>query len=219
MGRTIAIGDIHGCNKPFRKLLFEELAITREDAIYVLGDYIDRGPDSKGVIDTLLALRADGYQLHTLRGNHEEMLMASVFGKENYAMWLNNGGRATLQSFNIKSFLELPPAYLDFFRDTKYFIQQEAFIFVHAGLNFTTPDIFQDKAAMLWIRDFHPQQNRLGKMTLVHGHTPKPLHYILAQQGNCINIDAGCVYSDIPGMGHLVALLLPERKFITVPNK
>ncbi len=78
MRRKIVIGDIHGCNLTFNSLLFEHLNIYPEDEIFLFGDYIDRGPDSKGVINTILSLKENGYQISTLRGNHEQMMMEST---------------------------------------------------------------------------------------------------------------------------------------------
>jgi serine/threonine protein phosphatase 1 len=77
MPRVFIIGDIHGCNKTFRKLVLEKISIRKTDKIYCLGDYIDRGPDSKGVIDFIIQLRKDGFNIHTLRGNHEQLLLES----------------------------------------------------------------------------------------------------------------------------------------------
>ena len=77
MERRIVIGDIHGCNKTFKKLLFEVLAISSEDKIYVLGDFVDRGPDSIGVINTILELKENAYHIYCLRGNHEQLMIDS----------------------------------------------------------------------------------------------------------------------------------------------
>ncbi|MEP6597398.1 MAG: metallophosphoesterase, partial [Ginsengibacter sp.] len=78
MPRIFAIGDIHGCSKTFRKLLIEKINIQKSDEIYCIGDYIDRGEDSKGVIDFISQMRDKNYQIHTLRGNHEEMMLHSA---------------------------------------------------------------------------------------------------------------------------------------------
>lgn len=218
MQRIIAIGDVHGCNNAFQKMLFEELQVTKEDAIYLVGDYIDRGPDSKGVIDTILSLQEKGFQMHTLRGNHEEMMMNSLIDKTLFARWEKNGGAETLESFHINSYSEMPEKYFQFFDDTKYYFDTGDYIFVHAGLNFNLENILEDREAMLWIRNYNPEQPALKNKLLVHGHTPKPLEYILTQKGNCINIDAGCVYTDEEGYGNLVAIILPQKEFVVVSN-
>ena len=219
MKRIFAIGDIHGCTEAFHRMLFDEIKLTKDDTIYCIGDYIDRGPDSKGVADTIISLRESDFRIFTLRGNHEQMMMDSESSMMNYSLWIQNGGNATLQSFEANSYQFLPLQYRKFFEATHLYIEDESYIFVHAGLNFYETDIFEDKEAMLWVRDFNPRQDVLGDRILVHGHTPKPLSYILHQKGNCINIDGGCVYNKQKGYGHLIAISLPDKKFIVVENK
>lgn len=218
MNRIFAIGDIHGCNSAFQKMIFERIKIEKTDDIYCIGDYIDRGIDSKGVIDTILQLRKEGYRIHTLRGNHEQMMMDSINGKDELKQWKQNGGDKTLKSFNVNSFDKLPEEYKHFFYNTEFYLTQGNYIFAHAGLNFSHQDIYADKEAMLWERDFDSCQPVLGQKILVHGHTPMPLEYIKQQSGNCINIDGGCVYKNHIGLGNLVAISLPDRQFFTVAN-
>jgi serine/threonine protein phosphatase 1 len=213
MGRIIAIGDVHGCFKTVEKVLSEDLGIRKEDEIYFMGDYIDRGKNSKGVIELIFNLRTNGYSIHTLRGNHEQMLLDSIADSSKLPIWLRNGGVATLKSFGISSLNELDDEYLKFFEDTQLYIELPGYIFVHAGLNFNQPDIFSDTHAMLWARNFTSDQPSLGTRIMVYGHTPKPLNDILTQSGNCLNIDGGCVYDDYPGLGYLVALDVHAKKF------
>src|SRR5665647_3604625 len=219
MKRIFAIGDIHGCNDAFQQMLFVEIKIKKQDKIYCIGDYIDRGPESKGVIDTIISLREKGYHIHALRGNHEQMMMDSEQGEESFEQWYINGGNTTLKSFEVDTYTAMPEKYKQFFLNTKYYISANDYIFVHAGLNFWRNNIYEDKDAMLWIRDFNPQQNVLGNKILIHGHTPKSLHYILNQKGNCINIDGGCVFNGHKNLGNLVAIALPEKGIIIVSNK
>ena len=218
MERILAIGDVHGCNNILNRMLFDRIKIAHSDTIYFIGDYIDRGMFSKEVIDTIITLREKGYSIHTLRGNHEQMMMDSVLSEEHFDHWYINGGDATLTSFDIDSFTEMPEKYKQFFYDTELYINTPDYIFVHAGLNFERENIFEDTEAMLWIRGFQSTQPALKNQLLVHGHTPKPLNYILRQKGNCINIDGGCVYTGQNVYGNLVAVSLPERKFIVEPN-
>lgn len=218
MERIFAIGDIHGCNKTFNAMLFDELQIQKTDLVYCVGDYIDRGPDSKGVIDTILQLRADGFSIFTLRGNHEQMLLDAFDFEEAMDLWLKNGGDATLKSFGINSLVDLPPHYLSFLMETELYLEKDNFIFAHAGLNFHSENIFEDKDAMLWVRDFDRYQPALGNRMLIHGHTPEPYRYILNQKGNCINIDGGCVYTHWRHYGNLFAIELNEMKLIAVKN-
>ncbi len=219
MNRIFAIGDIHGCNDAFQQMLFAEIKINKQDEIYCIGDYIDRGPDSKDVIDTIISLKEQGYQIHTLRGNHEQMMMDAELSMENFQRWYNNGGNTTLESFDVDKYSTMPQKYKEFFENTRYYFSTNDYIFVHAGLNFEKDDIFEDKDAMLWTRDFAPQQNILGNKLMIHGHTPQSLQYILSQKGNCLNIDAGCVYNNRKNLGNLVTISLPLKEYIVVKNK
>lgn len=218
MERIFAIGDIHGCRKTFEKLLTEKLEIKKEDAIYCIGDYIDRGGDSKGVIDLIIKLRAEGYSIFTLRGNHEQMMLDAVTDKKALGLWLDNGGKKTLKSFGIKSLDNLPHEYLTFLNETEFYVEKDNYIFAHAGLNFKNENLFEDKESMLWERNFYPQQPALKNRLLIHGHTPIPLTFILQQKGNCINIDGGCVYRNRPNFGNLVAINLPGMEYLTEEN-
>jgi serine/threonine protein phosphatase 1 len=218
MERIFAIGDIHGCRKTFEKLLTDKIKIKMEDAVYCIGDYIDRGEDSKGVIDLILELRGEGYNILTLRGNHEQMMLDARNDKKALKLWLSNGGKKTLESFGINSLDNLPGKYFSFLEQTEFYLQKDNYIFAHAGLNFNNEDFFEDKEAMLWERGFHPQQPALGKRILIHGHTPIPLVFILRQAGNCINIDGGCVYRNRSNFGNLVAISLLDKNYFIEEN-
>lgn len=218
MPRVFAIGDIHGCSKTFKRLLLEKIQIRKSDKIYCIGDYVDRGKDSKGVIDFILKLRKEGYKIHTLRGNHEQMMLDAPVSEIKLKHWLKNGGAETMKSFRLKSLNEMAPEYLSFLKRTKFYIKTKKFIFVHAGLNFRNTNLFEDKDAMLWARDFPSNQPVLDSQILIHGHTPKSLDTILGQHGNCFNIDGGCVFKQHRQLGKLVAINLSERKFISINN-
>ncbi len=219
MTRIFVIGDIHGCNKTFRKLVLDKIKLQKEDELYCLGDYVDRGPDSKGVIDFILELKEKGYHVHTLRGNHEQLMMDSGKARENFIRWVENGGRKTMESFGIGSYDELESKYKTFFYETQFYFEVGKYILVHAGLNFKIKDPFEDTQAMMWIRDFMVDGNKLGDSIIVHGHTPTSLPLIRAQAGsNVIDIDGGCVYTDYYGLGNLVALDLTSGEIIAVEN-
>ncbi len=215
MGRVLFIGDIHGCNQTFRNLVEEQIQLKQEDQLYCIGDYIDRGPDSKGVVDYILELRGQGYRIHTLRGNHEQMLIDSLYKEESRMLWRFNGGDTTLESFGVKSAGELASNYLDFFMETQFYISTDDFFAVHAGLNFSISNPLKDKEAMLWIRGFMPDKGFLKGRKLIYGHTPQTKTDILLQKGmDTINIDGGCVYASRKGMGNLVAFELHTNRFL-----
>lgn len=218
VNRLFAIGDIHGCSRTFKYLLFEKLKIIRNDKIYCLGDYIDRGPDSKGVVDLILSLRKNGYRIHTLRGNHEQMFMDSVRGFSDLVLWMSNGGESTLRSFNITSFNELPPTYQRFFKRTKYYIKTGDVIFVHAGIDWNVKNPFKDKYSLLWRRELFNSVPPEG-IRIIHGHTPISLNSIRRSlTSRHINIDNGCVYKHYEDLGHLVAFDLTEDRLIAIKN-
>lgn len=223
MCRTFAIGDIHGCAATFRKLLLYEIKITKQDNIYLLGDYIDRGPGSKEVIDLILSLKTENYQLHTVKGNHEQLFLDSQKDADNLDLWLANGGKATLKSFRIKSFDQLEDHYKHFFESTKYFYDTGDFIFVHAGLNFESKNIFGDTESMLWIRDMKVNKEMLGNKTIIHGHTPILISRVKINAANSfynntVNIDTGCCYKKYEGYGYLTALNVETMEFISIRN-
>ena len=190
-----------------------------EDEVYLLGDYVDRGPDSKGVIDFILELKEKGYKVRTLRGNHDQMMMDSGKDMERYVNWIENGGKETLKSFDVKSYDELESKYKTFFYETQFFFETGNYILVHAGLNFKIKNPFEDTHAMMWIRDFVVDREKLGDRIIVHGHTPIPWPVIKRQGGkNVIDLDGGCVYTGRYGFGYLVALNLGTQEFIAVEN-
>ena len=222
MNRFFAIGDIHGCHKTLNKLLFEVIDIKVTDEIYCVGDYIDRGPDSKGVIDLILFLNNQGFKIHTLRGNHEQMMLDAFNGGAPYYKWLANGGDATMNSFKVNSMQDIDSQYYNFLQQTLYYIEIQDYILVHAALNFTNDNLFEDKEAMLWERDIKIDKQKLNGRIMVHGHTPEPFNIIMSQLNqpdiSVIDIDGGCVYKGKPGMGNLFALDFAGKKLISVDN-
>lgn len=212
--RSYAIGDVHGCVRTLERLL-SFLPLQKGDQLYFLGDYIDRGPDSKAVIDLILSLPAQGYGVTTLRGNHEQMFMDSELGDWRREVWLRNGGDIALQNFGVQGYPELSPLYKQFFEQTLLYHPLPGHILVHAGLNFKTEDLFSDQEYMLWSRAGFIDKEKLGGKVLVHGHTPTPLKQILEQSPDdgVINLDGGCVYRGVKGLGYLVAMNLASGMF------
>ncbi|MDD3878138.1 MAG: metallophosphoesterase family protein [Bacteroidales bacterium] len=219
MERIFVIGDIHGCSATLKELILNKIQIQKSDTIYFVGDYIDRGNDSKGVIDFILNLKEQNYNIHTLRGNHEQMLLDSENSNDTFHHWMVNGGDKTLKSFNIESAYQLKPYYWSFFAQTQFFINTKDFFIVHAGLNFKIQNPIEDTNSMLWIRDNQVNDNYLNKKILIHGHTPQSRKFILSQKFESpINIDGGCVYKTKKGLGSLFALNFYEKKFIETEN-
>jgi len=112
MGRLFAISDIHGCFKPFYELVVKEIDLKKEDRLILLGDYIDRGEQSKEVIDFIIDLKKSGFNITVLTGNHEQMLLDAYHDEMNEYLWFMNSGMATLISFGIEDLHELENTYL-----------------------------------------------------------------------------------------------------------
>jgi serine/threonine protein phosphatase 1 len=223
MPRTFAIGDVHGCAQTLEKLLLEEVKIEKQDEIYFLGDYIDRGPCSKEVIDFILQLKNDNYKINALRGNHEQLFIDSDKSFNDFENWIVNGGVATLESFGISRFNELNDEYKGFFNETKFHFETNSFIFVHAGLNFDVEHLFEDKFSMLWIRNMKVDKRRVNNKIIIHGHTPTQLQVVkknlaLVHKTGSLNIDTGCVMKDYHGYGYLSALEVETMQLYSVEN-
>ncbi len=212
----IAIGDIHGCAKSFDALL-RTLDPSPDDHLLFVGDYIDRGPDSKGVIDRLLSLREE-VECTFLRGNHEAMML-DYLDNGTFRLWGMNGGVSTLESYreDEEGSVDIPSAHAQFVRDTKLYHETDDFFFVHAGLN-PRRTIAENRAeegedTFLWERGHLEAEEVAWEKTVVCGHTPQPTPI---NRDKLILIDTGCVYHMQPGMGRLTAVRLPEREFADV---
>ncbi len=217
----IAIGDIHGCLDSFRQLVTGTLRLEKTDRLVLLGDYIDRGPDSKGVIDFIMQLVSDKYEITALMGNHEDMMLnASKSPLDNYS-WMINGGYETLKNFGSDSAKNIDRVYIDFIASLPKYIAIGDFIFVHGGFNDEAEDPFSDEYSMLWERRFEYKSPVFKGKIVVHGHRPHPLTELTEQlehHPEVINIDTGCVYGRERGLGDLTAIDLYSMKLYSVRN-
>ena len=187
--RTIAIGDIHGCATELQSLL-SQIQPQLEDTIIFLGDYIDRGPDSKTVVDTVIELE-NQCRVVTLIGNHEIMLLDAIQQPLMQSLWLQFGGQQTLDSYGT-DLAGIPDDHLEFFRRCIRFYETEDHLFVHANCLPTTPLEQQDPQILLWthLTDLHPQRHVSGKRIIV-GHTPQKNGKIL-DYGHLVCLDTFC---------------------------
>ena len=217
--RTFIVGDIHGCALTLQRLLFEELRLTRHDRLYLLGDLIDRGPRSREALETILRLISAGYTINAVRGNHEEMLLNACRNRDFFSLWIENGGKATLQSFGVEDACEIPQRYIQFLSSFPYYIQLKEFVLCHAGLNCLAPDPLSDTDSMLWGRDLPVIPERLGGRRVICGHTVLPFPKIAAGlSSNRIILDGGCVFTGREGFGNLVALELETMALYKTSN-
>lgn len=217
--RLFAIGDIHGCFKQLVTMIEKKIKLTSEDAIVFLGDYIDRGPQSKEVLDYIIALRSKGYNIIALLGNHEDMLLNALHDYRYEASWLYNGGISSLRSFNAESAQEIVNKYEEFFKSLHHYYIIDNYIFVHAGFNDKIRNIFDDKQQMLWSRQENFEHPMLTGKTVIHGHSVIKKDDCQKQIDNnsvVINIDTGCVFKDMEGCGVLTAVLLPDKRLFHV---
>jgi serine/threonine protein phosphatase 1 len=190
--RTLAIGDIHGSNNALTALC-DYVNFHSDDIIVTLGDYIDRGPDSKEVIDALIELRKN-YRVITLKGNHEVMMENSLISEQERYFWLYNGGEATMRSFDLQPPLlskeDIPQTYWDFFQSCEPYYEADNHILVHAGLEPETDLKDQEENFTLWQRIFETKPHKSGK-TIVCGHTPQLEGYPLKlDHAICIDTSA-----------------------------
>ncbi len=207
--RVYAVGDVHGCLDKLiavHNAIAEDLAarpIGRATLVH-LGDYVDRGPDSAGVIDLLAGGRTPaGCDTVNLMGNHEDLMLAALAAGTPRAVqsWMMNGAANSLLSWSIPRSAEpnswpdrLPPAHLAFLRSLAASHTVGGYIFVHAGLRPGIPLDRQDREDLLWIREpFLSSPADFGAV-VVHGHTPRAKPEI---RRNRIGIDTGAVIGGI----------------------
>jgi serine/threonine protein phosphatase 1 len=221
MGRLFAISDIHGCFKPFYELVVNVIELKKSDRLILLGDYIDRGEQSKEVIDFIIDLQKTGFDIKALIGNHELMLIDSWYDPDYMALWSMNGGLLTLQSFGVENIREIDNGYLEFFNSLGYYLVSGNVIFVHAGFNDFAPDPFLDKQGMVWECRLSYQNPMLTGKTIIHGHRPKTISNVkrmLNEHSPVIPIDTGCVYAMETGYGFLSALEVNSMSLFSVAN-
>jgi serine/threonine protein phosphatase 1 len=209
----LAIGDIHGCLNSLNQLL-KKLEDYSDYTFIFVGDYIDRGPDSSGVIERLIQFQQQQDCIF-LRGNHEQMLLDAYFDNK-LDLWLTNGGDATLKSYEATyNTIHFPREHLDFYRETRMYFETDDYFFVHAGLS-PKKTIEESLADEKHIQDFLWSRSHLNafetpwEKTVVFGHTARP-HPV--RKPKMLGIDTGCVYNSI-GYGKLTAVILPDEEYI-----
>lgn len=199
-GRTLAIGDIHGCATALKNLL-TAIELTSHDTLVILGDAIDRGPDSRDVLDQLLAVR-QSCQLVTILGNHEQMLLDVIDGKMPLQDWLIHGGAETLDSYGPGAALtEMPLEHVDFLRTWGDYHKTTGHFFAHGNYVSKKKLSKQPWEEMRWrsLRFSMPSPHTSGKVAVL-GHTANKQGKII-NRGHLVCIDTYC-----HGGGWLTAL-------------
>jgi serine/threonine protein phosphatase 1 len=187
--RTIVIGDIHGCSAALRAVV-DAIGPTTDDRFITLGDYVDRGPDSRGVLDFLLELQ-QRCRLIPLMGNHELMLLDALENPHVIGFWLECGGDAALRSYG-GQLRNIPPEHLEFIRRCRRYFETPTHFFVHANYAADVPLDEQPDYLLFWehLRHHIPAHHENGKRAIV-GHTSQKSGEIL-DLGHVVCIDTFC---------------------------
>jgi serine/threonine protein phosphatase 1 len=215
-GRRLVIPDIHGCADTFEALL-QRIGLRKEDHLFLLGDYVNKGKKARQVLDKILHLLDKGYAVLPLRGNHEQMLLNSqVRDPQNPYLPMPYGARQILTDKRL-----LPEPYKFFLERLPFYYELEDCLLVHAGFNFGHREPFQDYYSMMWLRDFTVDTRYTGEKFVVHGHSIRSLTDIqasLAARHPKIGIDNGCYRRGYPGNGNLLCLDLDSFELTVQPN-
>lgn len=205
-----ALGDVHGRADLLRRMLDQITALCAREpnaqpVIVFAGDYIDRGPQSREVIELLLSERLDGFQPHFLLGNHEQLMLDFLDDPQRGRRWLDFGGANTMLSYGVRpppisatpEELEdagaalrarIPAHHHAFFRGLERYVELGDYLFVHAGVDPSKPLTEQTDADLLWIRDRFIKHRKPMSHRVVHGHTPVRAACL---EGSRIAIDTG----------------------------
>jgi len=223
--RKFVIPDIHGCSKTFKKLL-EKINLQKDDMLYLLGDYIDRGPDSGGVLDYIIELKNNNYSVFAIQGNHERNLLEThlTYERKMFRLFVQkmNKSHNILDDFdNIKT------QYNELIKSLPIYYEVDNYFLVHAGINFKSENPMEDIDGMLNIRFFEEYVPVDFPRTIIHGHNPTYLNDIklaIEKRAKIIPLDNGCVYSkkhrfyDYTQLGCLCCLELNSWELILQTN-
>lgn len=183
-GRLIAIGDIHGCVLALDALLVA-IRPCSQDTIVVLGDFVDQGRNTRGVVDRLIQLESE-CRFICLRGNHEEMLMAALVTADARRFWENAGGASTIFSYHYGGTIkDIPEDHLEFISECLDYYETDQHIFVHANFDARLPMLAQPTHLLRWamLDPDEAECHQSGK-TVLCGHT---------EQENGEILDLGCI--------------------------
>ncbi|PIY08696.1 MAG: serine/threonine protein phosphatase [Flexibacter sp. CG_4_10_14_3_um_filter_32_15] len=223
--RRFVISDIHGCSKTFKALVENKIQLTKDDHLFLLGDYIDKGIDSAGVIDYILYLKENDFQVFPLMGNHEFNLLEATqeYNERMFRLFLKINKCKGIVDEKSK----IKPHYLAFFKSLPYYYELEDYHLVHAGFDFRNEKPFENYKAMLEIRRFQVKIELLKGKKIVYGHQPTNLTDIqksIANYAPLIPLDNGCVYTkphkvlDYKQLGNLCSLNLNSLELIIQKN-
>jgi len=203
--KSFVIGDIHGCERELRYLI-DGLPLSQGDRLVFLGDYIDRGPQSRGVVSYLVELpkQLSSIEFVFLKGNHEDMFLSFLgIGGAHGDMFLINGGKATVASYCIESgkpsaqevLSVLPSEHRTFYQQLRLYHLIEPFLCVHAGIDPDKSLAEQTEEELLWIRNKFIFASHRLPYTVLFGHTPQ--HTVFYDLPYKVGLDTGLVYGNM----------------------
>lgn len=221
--RLYAIGDVHGCLGELKAMFAKiDAEIARDGVddwrIILLGDYCDRGPDTRGVLDFILARKAADSRIVALAGNHDDGFVDFLETAEQDSLFVNYGGEATARSYGVMLdprtpgtvlrgrddlLSAIPEPHIVFMRDLPVSAEFGDFFFCHAGVRPEVPLAEQTRRDLTWIRGAFLDWPALHPKVIVHGHTPSSAPEVLA---NRVNIDTAAFQT-----GRLTGLVIDGR--------
>jgi len=215
-GRRLAISDIHGCYKTFSALL-NQLALSQDDQLFILGDAINRGPGSSQVLDQIMQLKQEGYAVYLIRGNHEQLILNA---QKKSAERLKRTTKMSNSEGLVKDD-KLFKKYRKLLKHSYHYLVLDEYYLVHAGFDFSKELPFENVEAMMHIKQFKAKKKFLDGKKVVVGHSPKKLGTILKRikKGKRkLFIDNGCVNEQTEGQGNLLCLNLDTLTISIQPN-
>lgn len=223
MKRRLVISDIHGCSKTF-KALIEKISLNKEDTLYLLGDYIDRGPDSPGVLDFIMQLQEEGFDIKPLMGNHESNF---IDASQEYDSPTLKFYARRFKSANLLENGKIKKPYFDFMNNLPYYFELDDFFIVHGGIDFNKEKPLERSDHLLVLRRTYYDAKKAGNRKIIVGHTPTNISIIekaIKKREQVIPLDNGCIYTkphkiyDYMQMGNLLCLDLDSWQLYKMKN-
>jgi len=223
--RHLVISDIHGCSKTLKALL-KKINFSEKDTLYFLGDYIDRGPDSSGVLDIIIELKKQFSSVIPLMGNHEYQTLQAEKEYDTEAFYF-----FVKQICKSKDILnkkkKIKKRYKKFMKSLPYYIELDKYFLVHAGFDFKKENPFDAIDGLLNIRNFKYDKQKAKRKRIIIGHSPVELSEIqkrIKKKKKIIKLDNGCVYTkphkiyDYTQLGNLCCFNLDTYELICQKN-
>jgi len=220
-GRRFALSDIHGCYKTFKNLVENRLELTLDDQLFLLGDYIDKGPKSKKTLNYIIKLISKGYRIYPLRGNHEQDVLNVAEKDPQVLKWLLRKSPDLIKNGMLRRQHHL------FLESLPHYYELPDFYLVHAGFNFKAKNPLKDKKSMLWRKMPEKTTTFGGDKIILHGHQSFEIEEIISRvtsRNKIIGLDNGVNYIrahrlyDFVEMGNLCALNLDTFELIVQKN-